>query len=148
VGDTITVLIDGNPAFTEQIRDDAMSRGTVGLYSFANSGAEFLGFIVQPPSSKGSFAPTSHLDLQTLPTDSETIAIQAPPLRIHRTPSGLELRWTDSDEQWTLQNSEHFEDNPNWQDVDIEPIREKTDKTISISPTEGSIFYRLAPKDE
>jgi hypothetical protein len=147
LGDTITILIDGNPAFTEQIRDDTIKRGTVGLYSFANSGAEFLGFVVQPPLSKGSFAPTSPFDLQTLPTDFEAISNQGPLLRITRNHPDLELRWLDPGGHWTIQNSEEFGDNQDWSDVDIEPSLEKGDSMISLSPKEGSIFYRLAPKD-
>ena len=145
-GDTIIILIDGNPAFTEQIRDDTIKNGTVGLYSFANSGAEFLGLVVQPPSSKGSFVPTSPLGLQTLPTDSEVIPNQAPSLMITRHHPELELRWMDRDGHWTLQNSEQVGDNQEWRDVDIRPFLEEDDSVISLSPKEGSTFYRLAPK--
>ena len=147
VDSQITVLIDDNLAFAEQIDDKEIDQGTIGLYSFANTGAEFLNLVVQTPSTKGHFGPTTGLDLQTLPNPADPTSIpQAPELKILRTPSNIELRWQDPNQQWQLQLTEQIGNDPDWKNIDRKPISQGTDRVLNISMTEQMTFYRLAPE--
>ncbi len=143
IGNQISVLLDGKNAFPGPVFDDALSHGTVGLYSFANQAAQFHNLVVQAPSSKAPLLTDSVIDRTSLPSEDLTPPEARPELHFERRGERLRLRWQDPLSLWSLEST-HSATNPHWTNVPTQKGPTHEERHAEVTPDRKQAFYRLA----